>query len=394
MSDSRNDLELLRDAFWRERVYGFRELREEKIQKRMEYLDLHLTGSCHCVILFAPYLMEKEAEVIDRTLAAILNRVRDTYRSEGFECYTILDNYCNIVAILSLGSPARLQQVEGITTAMSGELIAEHEVEMFVGVGEPVERICDLAHSKHAAAEALAYKFTFSRDHVISARDVKRFYHQSETELKVHYDRVLGCFYDGNLDLMAVRLRSLFGQVEASVRDDLDGVRNVCIELTATLQRVVREMGIDSAPQMQGVYTQIARMNTAAEMENWFLELCSVLLRQVSEARKDKVRQILELAERYIEAHLGDPDLSIQSISDYVGLSAPYFGNIFSHAKNIHVNEYINRCRVRRAQQLLQETNDKVVEIARTLGFSSPSYFNSVFKRYTGVTPSRFRSSR
>ena len=390
MDNRIDDLELLRDAFWRERVYGFRELSEEKIRKRMEYLDLHLPGPCYCVVLFAPYLMEKEADTIDRSLANILKRVRHGYRAAGLDCFTILDNYCNIVAILSLTSGAALRKVERITTVMSGELIRDHDVEMFVGIGETVDRIADLNRSKYAAAEALAYKFTFSQDHVISVRDVKRVYNQGETELKVHYDRVMGCFYDGNMDLMAVRLRELFNQIG----DDLDSVCNVCIELTATLYRVVREMGIEGTPEIQGVYTQIARMTAAVEIEDWFLDHCAMLLRQVGELRKDKTRQILEMAESYIESHLGDPDLTIQSISDYVGLSSPYFSNIFSRAKNIHVNEYINRSRVRRAQQMLLENNEKVAEIARILGFSSPSYFNSVFKRYTGVTPNAYRNNR
>ena len=394
MGNYRDDLEMLRDAFWRERVYGFRELSEEKIRKRMEYLNLQLSGPCYCVVLFAPYLMEKEADTIDSTLASIRNGVRDSYRAEEIECFSILDTYCNIVAILSLESAADHHTMEMVTARISAELIEANDVEMFVGIGDLVDRLTDLNRSKDAAAEALAYKFTFSRDHVISARDVKRYYNQGDTELKVHYNWVMGCFYDGNLDLMAVRLRNLFDQIQKNSANALDSLHNVCIELAATLYRVVREMGIDSTPEIEGIYTQIARMDSAAQMQQWFLDHCAELLRQVGELRKDKTQQIIELAESYIEAHLGDPELTIQSISDYVDLSASYFSNIFFRARNIHVNEYINRSRVRRAQQLLLGTNDKVVDIARSLGFSSPSYFNSVFKRYTGVTPNRFRTNR
>ena len=110
--------------------------------------------------------------------------------------------------------------------------------------------------------------------------------------------------------------------------------------------------------------------------------------------RKDKNQQILNQAERYIEENLRDRDLSVQTVSDYVDLSAPYFGNLFYRIKGMHINEYINRARVKEAQRLLTESTEKVAAIAASLGFSSPNYFNSVFKRYTGTTPQRFREMR
>lgn len=393
MNHELEDRKLLQDSFWRERVFGFRELSEEKIRKRMEYLDLHLNGPHYCVILFAPYLMEKDAEVIDRVLMNLLRRVREEYRKWGIECCTISDNYCNIVSILSLQSEDIYRNLGDITRVLAEELIRRYDVNMYVGIGSMVDALSVLHESKDTAAEALAYKFTFAQDHVIAARDVKRFYNQGDTELKVHCDRIMGCFYDDDLVLMARRLRDLTDQISKNSNNALDSVRNICIELMATVLRVAQEMGIHSAPEMEGVYTQIARMDSIERIENWFVECCAGLLQRIREARKDKTQQILEMAEEYINANLGRPELSIQSVSDHVDLSAPYFSGIFFRAKGVHINEYINRCRVQSAQRQLLEGNDKVASIAKSLGFSSPNYFNSVFKRYTGISPKRFRES-
>ena len=99
MEINKKGLQLLQDSFLRERVFGFRELSEEKIVQRMRNLDLHLEGPFYCVVLFAPYLMEKEADLIDRLLLKLLGSVRDEYRRSGMESYTISDNYCNIVGV-------------------------------------------------------------------------------------------------------------------------------------------------------------------------------------------------------------------------------------------------------------------------------------------------------
>lgn len=387
------DLRILQDSFLRERIFGFRELSDEKIRERMNNLELGLNGPFYCVILFAPYLMRKNAAEIDKLLMKLLTIVREEYLRAGINCWTISDNYCNVVAVLSLDTAESYSRLNKLTSRMANELIRHYDVDMFVGIGEMVDSMAALNRSKDTAAEALAHKFTFSQDHVITAKDVKRYYNQGDEEMKKHYDRILGCFYDGNMDLLEVRLRDLFAQVCAVSDNELDSIRNVCIELTATLLRVVREMGVPATPEMNGIYTYIASMESIAVIGEWFLGYCAGLVQKVSELRKDKTQQIIEQADRYIETRLGNPELTIQAISDHVALSAAYFSNIFFRAKGIHLNEYINRARVREAQKCLLDSNEKVSAIAQNMGFTSSSYFNSVFRRYTGMTPKQFRES-
>ena len=388
------DLRILQDSFLRERIFGFRELADEKIIERMNHLELRMDGPYYCVILFAPYLMKKDAADIDKLLMRLLNYVQDEYTRANITCSTISDNYCNVVAILSLESEESYRRLNKITLRITNEMIRHYDLDMFVGIGEMVDSIAALNRSKDTAAEALAHKFTFSQDHVITAKDVKRYYNQGDGGMQKYYDRILGCFYDGNMDLLEVRLRELLGRVSLVSDNELDSVRNVCIELTATLLRVVREMGVSGTPEINGIYTYIASMESVSAICEWFLHYCAGLMQKVSDLRKDKTQQILEMAENYIQENLGDPELNIQSISDYVDLSAAYFSGIFYRAKGIHINEYINRTRVKHAQKYLQETNEKVAVIAQNLGFSSSSYFNSVFKRYTGTTPKNFREKR
>jgi len=296
-----------------------------------------------------------------------------------------------VVAILSVQSEEQYRKIIMLTRRIVNEIIHHDDVNMYAAIGELANQISELNKSKDTAAEALAHKFSFSEEYVITAKDVKRYYSQADVELKIHYDRILGCFYDGNLELLEIRLRNLFSAVQEESSDALDSIRNVCIELTATLLRVVRDMGVASSPEMNGIYTYIAQMSSITEISEWYLNYCSGMMQKVGELRKDKTQQIIEQAESFIEENLGNPDLSLQTVSDHMNLSVPYFSNIFYRTKGLHISEYINRARIKQAQKQLLETTKKVTVIAGELGFSSPSYFNSVFKRYTGTTPSRFR---
>ena len=55
-------------------------------------------------------------------------------------------------------------------------------------------------------------------------------------------------------------------------------------------------------------------------------------------------------------------------------------------------NDYLQRLRLDRAREWLAEEGRSVTDIAFAAGFSSSQYFSHVFRKYTGLTPSRFRA--
>jgi transcriptional regulator GlxA family with amidase domain len=57
-------------------------------------------------------------------------------------------------------------------------------------------------------------------------------------------------------------------------------------------------------------------------------------------------------------------------------------------------NDYLLRCRIRKAQDLLDKSGRSVTDIGLSVGFPSGQYFSQVFRKYTGKTPTRYRASR
>jgi len=59
--------------------------------------------------------------------------------------------------------------------------------------------------------------------------------------------------------------------------------------------------------------------------------------------------------------------------------------------------DFVNRYRIGEAKRMLTDPTDKkitVQEILYVVGFNSKSSFNTLFKKYTGVTPSEFKNKR
>ena len=86
-------------------------------------------------------------------------------------------------------------------------------------------------------------------------------------------------------------------------------------------------------------------------------------------------------------------ELSLDEVSAAAGLNKFYFCRLFKKACGIGFSEYLNLVRVFKAEKMLKKTNKTVLEIAFDTGFSSVSYFNSIFKKYKGCTPTACRNA-
>jgi AraC family transcriptional regulator len=98
----------------------------------------------------------------------------------------------------------------------------------------------------------------------------------------------------------------------------------------------------------------------------------------------------LNRAIAYITAHLSE-DLKIVDIAAHLGISQYHFGRLFKQSTGITVHNYLIQQRVKRAQQLLQETDLSILVIAEQCGFANPSHLARCFRKQIGITPRQFR---
>lgn len=122
-------------------------------------------------------------------------------------------------------------------------------------------------------------------------------------------------------------------------------------------------------------------------------ELCALIANVVlnlSQPHPTDSNQIMEKLISYIEAHSAEP-LQISDLVCYSGFSRSHLFNLFSEGAGMTPNDYLLRCRINHACDLLRQTDHTVTQIALDVGFSSSQYFSQVFKRYTGVSPHSYR---
>ncbi|MCM3711463.1 AraC family transcriptional regulator [Sporosarcina luteola] len=88
----------------------------------------------------------------------------------------------------------------------------------------------------------------------------------------------------------------------------------------------------------------------------------------------------------YIENHLTN-DLSLESISDYAGVSDYHFRTVFFHLSGMTLNEYVKNRKLSEANKDLV-SGEKVTDVAFKYGYQSLDGFTKAFKKWCGYLPS------
>lgn len=120
--------------------------------------------------------------------------------------------------------------------------------------------------------------------------------------------------------------------------------------------------------------------------------ICSALVEIVRQVLvpPNAPKEFVMAAIAYLRRHLHE-SVRMSDLVKHVGFSRARLFDIFKAQTGLTPNHYLQRLRIEKAQEQLRKTDQTVTEIALATGFSSGQYFSTVFGRYTGVSPTRFR---
>lgn len=82
--------------------------------------------------------------------------------------------------------------------------------------------------------------------------------------------------------------------------------------------------------------------------------------------------------------------ITMNDLCSVSGVTAQYLCKLFRDTLDTRPMEYIAKRRIQAAKELLTGSDKTVEEVAEACGFCSASYFCKLFKRYEGISPSRF----
>ena len=92
-----------------------------------------------------------------------------------------------------------------------------------------------------------------------------------------------------------------------------------------------------------------------------------------------------------------EPELTLDQLASQLSLKPRLLSQAINEIRQQTFFDFINHFRIDEATRLLTNPKDKkitVLEVLYKVGFNSKSSFNTLFKKYTGLTPTEFRQKQ
>ena len=158
---------------------------------------------------------------------------------------------------------------------------------------------------------------------------------------------------------------------------------------------------IGTSPDYQWLFGQIIQEMQLCRPR--FEELISLLLRNIfilisrnligANRADNSLENEVELAMHYFRENYRS-EINVEDYALSRGMSASNFYRVFKQISGSTPLQFILKLRLSNAQNLLENSNLTIAEIASAVGYENPLYFSRLFHKHIGVSPSEYRKMR
>lgn len=210
--------------------------------------------------------------------------------------------------------------------------------------------------------------------------------------------QLLACVEFGKIDSVdlvmkqVIPLNSMMGQTS---KDTIRSVRNIIISSVAIIARQAAKGGMDynAAIDLSDKYLRL--LDETDDYET----IVAIFFRAVKDytERVHKIRKLnpdsklARMVCTYVQGSIFSP-ISLDDIAVYTGYNASYLCRVFKRDTGMTIVDYITEEKIDKAKELLAYSNESVLDICIALGYSSQSYFTTMFKKKVGMSPVAYRA--
>jgi len=262
-----------------------------------------------------------------------------------------------------------------------------------MAVAKPVTAIADVPDAYEQAKQAVSYRIFDNANQIIDIeRD--RLEHGQREELQYPFAlerELMQALRNGRAAAVRDTLEDFLTALSGNGAKEID-VQQGMLHLLGSVQHAILASGMNPNRLFKGanLYAELSRIREPKRIVQWFEDkvaapyLAEMACRSDSQLRRMIEQVMADLQENYMR------DISLDQCADKIGTNPFFLSKAFKQVTGKNFIDYLTELRMDKARELLRESELRIHDVAYSVGYQH-SYFNRLFKKLEGMTPTRYR---
>lgn len=390
----RENMPVLRDRLFNEILQGNFPVDSIEAAQRLEYLNITLLSPFY--LSFVIEIDKKEKmQWTERDSQiwkfAVSNIAADMLQGkcEYAACHDQHDRICFILGFKDRESFDKMEPLcEGIRHTVHKYL----KFSVTIGIGNLYKDLTDVSISYKEALFALKNKLILGENRVIrhimvsdSGLTGTLFSMEQRSQLLMSM-RIGNAQETENLlaDCFTL-IRSKHVNVNMIFVAGIDMI-STCLEYLTETGQSIKEVFTDTDHLLSSVW----QMSSIDQIERWIKDIYAKAIKHVQLKKHSRSARVVEEVKNYIQRHYFNEELKIDDIAKHVYTNYSHLCFVFKKETGITINDYLTELRMYKAKELFDSGNQFIQIVANRVGYADANYFGKCFKKYIGVTPSKY----
>ena len=321
----------------------------------------------------------------------LFSNIRDIIDNNTSNGYEILNsNEGQAVLINSWDNNIEKKDIINYYENIKNKIIKKLESYIFIAIGEVVDKITEIDVSYDIAKELKKYSLTEEKNSCIYLDLIK-----DKKEKRITFKEEIDILNKYIIERDIVEIERIVGEIIDNEELTPRNIYDFSIKVIILIDEISNELKINrnyKSDNLSSTIVDLCNENTRESINTFIISEIKEIV-DIMSSNDNKyspvIQQIINIVEdKYYE------ELSLKTLSYKYNINSSYLGQIFSKEVGMSFSEYLNKIKNLKAKDLILNTNMKINDIAKMVGYIDSSYFYRKFKKYYGVSPSTLREMK
>lgn len=259
--------------------------------------------------------------------------------------------------------------------------------EIFIAVGDKVDSILDIKKSYADSNIVKKYILTMGYNSCLYKNDIVKVTNKNRNfnkEIEVLNKIII----EKNKDKALEYIEDIFKNKDLAPEEIYD----LAIKILLLIDKLSEDFRLTKNYKDETLSSIIVSVYDASTIDkikeiivDQILELSKIMNENVVKYTPIVQQVVSYIDERYFE------EVSLKTLSQKYNINSSYLGQIFTKEVGYSFSEYLNKIKNMKAKELILNTNMRINDIAKEVGYYETSYFYRKFKEFYGVSPATLR---